>query len=305
MRTLKILVVMTLVLLVGSDAFAQRRAGLGGKYSARYMTAAKGSIFIIAGPKSSQALGTGGDAGLQFTHIEPSLDLPDGIDAPDIDYPTSMDFNFGAAYGITPNIEAGLFLPLHLTTLGLPEGAEDNKDAISVIPLFVSYGKVVGGNTDIGARVTANIPICDGCNFGLTPGIPVNMRTGNGRLEAGLFLPLNFPEEIEGVDGSGDMQIGLNIPVRYSMSFTPNLFAGLETGFKKGDLSNGENDLAIPLGLFGGYTVLAGGSVIDIVGEFTWDQFLQLDAPEGLNALQASTWRFGIGANIQMSLGGG
>ncbi len=292
MRTLRILIVMVLVLAVGSEAFAQRRGGLGGKYSARYMTAAKGSVYLMAGPQTSQGLADSLGGGLNFTNYEI---LDESL--------TSVDFNVGVAYGITPNIEAGLSLPLHLTTLGLPEGAEDNSDALTTLPVFLTYGKVIGGNMDVGVRVTTYIPIADGAGFTINPGVPLNVRLGTGRLEAGVFVPITIPDAPEGVEV--DNQFGLTVPVRYGFNVNVNLFAGLQTGFLKGDLANGENDIFIPLGLFGGYTLLAGGSVIDLTAEFSWDRFLNVNAPEGGDSVSAGNWRVGIGANVQIDLMGG
>ena len=278
MRIVKILAITMLVMFVASDAFAERRAGLGGKFAARHMTAAQGSLTVIAGPDSAQLLG-GSDGGISYLSL--GIDCPEPVAGVEIDCPDDpMNFNIGAAYGITPELEAGLLLPLQLS----PE------TDLTMVPVFATYAKDMG-NFDIGGRLTVNVPIAEGMDFSLAAGVPVLFRfNGKMRLDTGLFLPVTFADETV---------IGLNVPVRFGMNFTPKVFAGLETGVRKTSL-DGENDLFLPLGFFGGYTMLAGGRVIDIGLSMTWDGFMALDAPEGADAMNTDLMRINAGANVQM-----
>lgn len=57
MRLAQVLTVSVLTLAMTAEVAAERRPGLGGKYAARNMTAAQGSLTLLAGPTSSQALG--------------------------------------------------------------------------------------------------------------------------------------------------------------------------------------------------------------------------------------------------------
>jgi len=288
MRLAQVLTVSVLTLAMTAEVYAERRPGLGGKYAARNMTAAQGSLSVLAGPTSAQALGTGGmfaAGGPGFTYNRFVL----GDDNFELDLSTGF-FTLGAAYGITPELEAGLMIPLLIIQ---PEGGE--ADALQTLPVFVTYAMDMG-NFDVGVRVTANIPIEEDRKFSTTIGFPALFRFGgNSRVDTGLFLPLTPGGKLND-DGEEAMRIDLNIPVRFTQSVTPKIFVGLETGLTLIDL---DTDMgAIPLSFHGGYTLLAGGNVIDIAASFGFPGFISL-AEEADNP-GTDLMQIAIGTNVQM-----
>ena len=91
-----------------------------------------------------------------------------------------------------------------------------------------------------------------------------------------------------------DWWIGLNVPMRVSLSVNPHLFFGLESGVvePRFDLAH---DLTLPLGALAGYTALFGSRVVDFTGLFSWDHFLVPSPPAGDSALDAGSYRVGVG----------
>ncbi len=279
MRIAQVLTVGALSLAMVSTASAERRPGLGGKYAARNITAAQGSLLVIAGPDSTQMLGTGG----QFGNVDGGVNI---LKLKDVD--SFIDFNFGAAYGVTPELEVGLVLPLALVT---PDGVE--RDTVSGVQLFATYAKDMG-KFDVGGRIAANISTVDGGYHGVTLGIPFLTKVGmNGRVDAGVFIPLVFGE-----DAAGDSEIGkaLNIPIRYGHSITPKIFIGVETGLYLPDIKTDNG--RVPFSIFGGYTLLAGGNVVDLglsVG-LPLAIYLGDNGPDATDVMQVA-----FGTNVQMA----
>jgi len=275
MRLAQVLTVSVLTLAMTAEVYAERRPGLGGKYAARNMTAAQGSLTILGGPTSTQALGAG--AGPGFTYNRFVVGEGDF----EFDFSTGF-FTAGAAYGITPELEAGLMVPLLIIQ---PEGGE--ADALQTLPVFVTYAMDMG-NFDAGVRLTADIPIAEGRDFGLTVGIPFLLRFGgNSRIDTGLFFPLTFGDE---------MGKGLILPVRFTQSVTPKIFVGLETGVVLPEFETDQG--AIPLSFHGGYTLLAGGNVIDVAASFGFPLFMYLG--EGAENPTTDLMQIAIGTNVQM-----
>lgn len=280
MRLAQVLTVSVLTLAMTADASAERREGLGGKYAARNMTAAQGSLTLLAGPTSTQALGTFSplaSTGPGFTYNRAVFGEGDF----ELDLSTGF-LNVGAAYGITPELEAGVMLPLLLIQ---PEGGES--DLISSIPVFATYAMDLG-NFDAGVRLTASVPISEGLDFGLNVGVPFLFRFGgNSRLDTGLFFPLNFGDEL----GKA-----LVVPVRFTQSVTPKIFVGAETGLV---LPEFETDAgAIPFGIHAGYTLLAGGNVVDIALQLMFPGFVSL--AEGAENPGTDLMAISFGSNVQM-----
>lgn len=280
MRLAQVLTVSILTLAMTAEVAAERRPGLGGKYAARNMTAAQGSLTLLAGPTSSQALGAvstpfgGGTPGFNFVSLdggEESL--------------TFTNAGIGAAYGITPELEVGLLLPLALTT---PEPFE--RDLISTLPVFATYGMDLG-NFDAGVRVAAYIPIGENVDFGLNLGVPFLFRFGgNSRVDAGIFVPLIFGEEETGK--------ALNVPIRFSQSVTPKIFVGVETGLQLPDFKTDAG--AIPFYIHGGYTLLAGGNVVDLGLQVGLPYAVSLAEEAAGQPSGADVLDIQVGTNVQM-----
>ncbi len=289
MRIAQVLTVGALSLAMVSTASAERRPGLGGKYAARNMTAAQGSLLIIAGPTTTQLLGggvgpLGTDGGFGYA-TRPDIDLgPLGT----LEQDPIVTAGIGAAYGITPELEVGLVLPLLLS------GGGDGADTLNTAHVFATYAKDMG-KFDVGVRVTGNIAIVDGLDNGVTIGIPFLTKVGmNGRLDAGVFVPLNFGED----PATGDSEIGkaLNIPIRYGHSITPKIFLGVETGLYLPEIKTDAG--RVPFSIFGGYTLLAGGNVVDLGLSFGLPSAIYLgdNGPGATDTIQLQ-----VGTNVQMA----
>lgn len=288
MRVLKVLVVFVVMTAFTASAFAER--GLGGIYTKRNLTQAPSSLKILAGPTALQLDGVGAsgllaEPGFNFRNPETSrtVDVPDGF-APEVE--SVIGFNLGAVYGITNEIEAGaMFAPL----IFAPEGT----DLYNNVPVWVTYGMDMG-SFDVGFRLTGIIPIVEGSDFALAPGIPFVFRGGGFKLDTGVFVPLNFGD---------DLVMNLNIPVRAAFQATPNIYAGLTTGLNIGQLvgpEGSESSQSVPLGVFAGYTLLAGGRVIDLALSFTFDNALLLSAEEPVSTTQFSDFRLAVGGNVAL-----
>lgn len=288
MRLAQVLTVSILTLAMTAEVAAERRPGLGGKYAARNMTAAQGSLTILAGPTSTQALGYNfkAAAGPGFNYNIISIDSPE-IPGVTIEGDTDRSIAFGtigAAYGITPELEAGVLLPLLLVK---PENS--NQDLVSAIPVFLTYAMDLG-NFDAGVRLTADIPIADGTDFGLTVGVPFLFRFGgNSRLDAGIFVPLVFGDE------TGK---SLSVPLRFSQSITPKIFAGIETGLLLPEFETEGG--VIPVYAHAGYTLLAGGNVVDLALQVGLPSAVTLGEDDPLNPSGADVIAISVGTNVQM-----
>lgn len=286
MRLAQVLTVSILTLAMTADASAERREGLGGKYAARNMTAAQGSLTILAGPTSTQALGVNsafGATGPGFNYNLISYEFEEMGFSGEVDASTAFG-TIGAAYGITPELEAGVMLPLLLVQ---PEGG--NADLLSSIPVFVTYAMDLG-NFDAGIRLTANIPIAENLDFGLNVGVPFLFRFGgNSRLDTGIFVPLEFGDE------TGK---ALNIPVRFTQSVTPKIFAGIETGLFLPEFETEGG--AIPVYAHAGYTLLAGGNVVDLALQVGLPYAVTLGEDNPLDPSGADAIAISVGTNVQM-----
>jgi len=109
-------------------------------------------------------------------------------------------------------------------------------------------------------------------------------RLGEDRFDAALIVPF----------ASRDWRVGLNVPVRASLNLNPHLFFGLEGGFAQPNFDS-EHGLIVPLGALAGYTALFGSRVVDFTGLFSWDQFLSPSPSAGSDAIDAGTYRIGLG----------
>lgn len=281
MRISQVVTVSLITLAMASTASAQRRPGLGGKYSARNMTAAQNSLTILNGPTSTQLFGAtsgvgGGDVGINYTSTSVSLGDEDETF-------TYVDYNIGGAYGITPELEAGIFIPLAISS---PDGVD--RDALGNPMVFATYAKDLG-NFDVGGRIGLTLPVQDGSDPGLLLGVPFLFRFGNSRLDTGVFIPLVF--------GDDETVSSLNLPVRFTQSVTPKIYVGGETGVLLPDFETDSG--SIPLKAVGGYTMLISGNVIDFGLSIGFPYFLSF--VDGAENPVTDTLQFDIGANLQMA----
>ena len=248
-----------------------RRPGLEGQWSRRHLTAPMNSLNILAGPGQPMLLGARFgeqmvDGGGAYLHSGP-LAVP----SPGHEW----WLRGGVAFGLTKDWEAGaLFLPFRLA----PDFT------FSSITVFVTRGFRFR-DWDIGVRLLFQTPYKNEEGhrvWQLNPTIPFLLRAGCMRFDAALMVPFT----------TRDAWVGLNLPVRASLSVTPHVFFGLESGFVEPRFDVSHN-LTVPLGGLAGYTALLGSTVVDFTGLFSWDHFLAPNAAG--DALDTGTYRVGLG----------
>jgi hypothetical protein len=265
-----------LVSLVAGRASASdyRRPGLEGAWSERHLTAPMNSLRVNLGPGQPTFLGErmGNqivDGGAQFIR-------PNGTD-PAFPAGDQWWLRAGIGFGLTEDWEVGvLFLPfqfapdVHLSNVAV---------AITRGFRFASW--------DLGLRLSFLAPSLKAYDLGawnFNPGVPVVVRSGMLRFDGGVFVPI----------ATSDGSVGMNVPLRGSVSLTPRFFVGLQSGVFDPRFTRG-GDLAVPLGALAGYTELLGSKVVDVTAEVAWDDFWMPSPARGRDTLQLDQYRVGFG----------
>jgi hypothetical protein len=254
----------------GDDDY--RRPGLEGQWSERHLTAPMNSLRIIAGPGQPMLMGIRYadqviDGGGEFIRqaVVPNQ-------APE----NQWWFRGGISFGLTEDWEAGaLFIPVQFSP----------SLSLANVTAFVTRGFRFQA-FDFGLRLSFQAPSLkayDLRDWGFNPGVPFLYRAGAFRLDGGVFVPIS----------TSDGNVGLNFPVRASVSVSPRFFFGLESGFVEPRLDAG-HEAAVPLGVLAGYTELFGSKVVDFTAEFAWDDFW-LPAEKSRDALELEHYRVNFG----------
>jgi len=246
-------------------AEAYRRPGLEGKWSRRHLTMPLNAVRIIAGPGQPMLMGQ--------RYAEQNVDGGGQYVRPELG-PSEGWVRGGVGFGLTKDWEAGaLFLPFKLA----PEFQ------FSQITVFVTRGFRFE-DWDIGVRFSFQTPRFNEDDLRvwiLNPGIPILYRSDPFRFDAGVFVPM----------ATRDGSTGLTVPLRASLSVSPHVFLGVESGFAQLRFE-AENASKVPLGALAGYTLLFGGSVVDLTAMFSWDSFY---SPGSSEAFSTSAYRVGAG----------
>ena len=267
-------VVATLTLTSAASASDYRRPGLEGQWSSRHLTAPMNSLRVIAGPGQPMLMGEryGSqviDGGVQFVHPhEPDPTVPDE---------NQWWFRGGVSFGLTEDWEAGaLFVPLELSP----------KFDFSNVTAFITRGFRLGA-VDLGIRLSFQTPALkayDLKGWSFNPGMPILYRNGAFRLDAAVLVPI----------ATSDGAVGVNVPVRASVSITPRFFAGIESGAFDSHVGEPRN-MTVPLGALAGYTELFGSKVVDFTATFGWDDFWRPSPPPGRDHVEVRNYRVGFG----------
>jgi hypothetical protein len=251
-----------------------RRPGLEGQWSERHLTTPMNSLRLVLGPGQPMFLGQRMgdqivDGGAQFIR-------PNGTD-PAFPAGDQWWLRGGISFGLTEDWEAAvLFLPFKFApnfefsnvTVALTRGFR-----------FESW--------DIGIRLSFLAPGLKAYDFSawnFNPGVPVVLRGSTFRFDGGVFVPI----------ATADGAVGLNVPLRGSVSLTPRFFLALESGVFDPRFTR-SGDLAVPLGALAGYTELFGSKVVDLTAEFAWDDFWVPAPAHGRDALGLDQYRVGFG----------
>jgi hypothetical protein len=271
-KPLRVALFFATLLLVAAPALAEdyRRPGLEGKWARRHLTAPINSLRVIAGPGQPMLIGQryaeqNVDGGGQFVKRSEADD--------------EWWLRGGVGFGLTKDWEAGaLFLPFKL--------APDFEFA--QITVFVTRGFRFE-SVDLGLRLSFQTPRINQDSLRvwiLNPGVPLLYRSESFRLDTGLFVPF----------ATRDWSVGLTLPLRASVSVSPHVFFGLETGFAQARFDRKGSQ--VPLGALAGYTALFGSRVVDFTAMFSWDSFLSPTSADTGNGLDVKSYRVGLGAVI-------
>lgn len=232
-------------------------------YTHRSITVPKGTLRIDVGPADRALLQKGGFS-IQGNPGDALIDL-----------------RAGAAFGIIDGLEAGaMILPLSLS----PEADYGN-------PSVYGRFRILDGSFQLGAQVTAVIPVQDGSSFGLNLGVPIKIMLGNGaHLNTGLEFEMTFADP--------DAFFGIEIPLELAFNITESIFAGVATGVYQPNLDFSQT--FIPLGVFAGYTLSMGnGMVLDATVDFSFPAFL---VTEGADNPVTDIWQLTFGGVMRMDL---
>lgn len=189
-------------------------------------------------------------------------------------------FGAGASYGVTDQFEAGvLLLPVH-SGYGRSFGN---------ISLYGRYAFLTG-NFSMGVQGTVGLPTYEDFTFGV--GLPINVVTGSGlRIETGVE-----GEFIVDVDDDSGTFVNVDVPLAISVGIGDG-FVGGRTGVT---LVGVDEDLVyvnLPIGAQGGYSLVAGPTLIDLKASFVWN--LEIDEFEDESS---SYWYLMFGANAHFDL---
>lgn len=252
-----------------------RRPGLEGQWSRRHLTAPMNSLRIIAGPGQPMLMGERfgnqiPDGGFQYLR-EPATGV--GAASNDAEY----WFRGGVGFGLTEDWEAGaLFLPFQFA----PHFTFSN------ITVFITRGFRFK-HFDFGFRYSFQTPHKDsggGRVWDMNPSVPFLFRLGRVRLDTGVFVPF----------ATRDWWIGVNVPLRVSVSVTPHVFVAGESGFVVPRFED-PHRTTVPLGGMLGYTALFGSKVVDFTAMFSWDSFYRPSPTDGANSVEPGAYRVGAG----------
>lgn len=259
-------------------------------YTQRPLTLRAGTLRVDAAPSDFGLM----DSGMLLGPVGPlgSYGIRAGqgrthVDPPGLPATTNTDgygtIGLGASYGITDRVEVGgLLVPLYLN---------DGADVYGNMALYVR-GTLIEGDFSLGLQGTVSLPTRN--DLGLGIGVPINVRFGSGiRLETGVEFEMLF--DVEDDVGNDNAFVNLDVPLAVSVAIGDG-FVGGRTGLTLLDLGDASN-AAIPVGAIGGYSLLAGDTLIDLKGGFTWT-FLTDD----VDYSRSSYWNLLFGANIHFNL---
>ncbi|HEV8551265.1 MAG TPA: hypothetical protein VGQ57_19590 [Polyangiaceae bacterium] len=259
-----------------AEAADYRRPGLEGAWNERHLTTPMNSLRLIAGPGQPVLLGDRVsdqivEGGAQFIRSDAAGRVGD-----------QWWFRGGVDFGLTEDWEAGaMFLPVKF--------APDLE--LANVTAFVTRGFRFEA-WDFGLRLSFLTPGFRAYNlkaWALNPGVPVLVRAGPARIDAGVFVPIT----------TSDGGVGLNAPVRATVNLGPRFFLGVETGFFE-QRFDGSSKATLPLGALAGYTDLFRNKVADITADFAWDDFYQPAPSAGRDAFELKRYRVGLGLVVHL-----
>lgn len=227
---------------------------------------------------------------------------------------TLVALDFGAAFSPLDNLEVGISnyrlgsTPPKASQGLFPIIASPSGD-FGDIPIYGRYSILRKDYVEMGVDLVMVIP--SNTNFATTFGVPVRIRA-RPRVTIDTGMELTILTKSVGAN--------IELPVKGTFNITPAGFIFGESGFSFQNLGRNaissvttssvpdsnvafpvaNNQVFMPLGIGGGYTVVIEGKVmIDIFGRFGWVPFVYLNPPTGVNPVPAGdAWFLGVGAIV-------
>lgn len=253
-----------------------------GHFVVQGLTASRGDVTVVAGPLANTKFGTNEEAGFHAVHLPGVRVLGQQSESE-----TFWFAQAGLAFGLANGLELAVFTPPWLLT---PEAGHGD------LPVALTLA-TTGSGVDIGLRNTVSIPTDIDAPWRWNPGLHMLGRMQRARFDLGAFFPVIF------VDDETTL-VALELPLRVSFDVAQGVGLGIETGVRKLDVSNGENDVFIPLGAHALYSVAIGEQRLDVGARFAWQSFVWANAPEDTSdrVLQgAYTFTFGVNSHFDLA----
>ncbi|HEU4533728.1 MAG TPA: hypothetical protein VFS00_06405 [Polyangiaceae bacterium] len=203
---------------------------------------------------------------------------------------TGVGFNLEGAVGITEHLELGFRTGLRFADEGRGTAADlygrlwdtDSynlgNDTLANPEARLRYGFLRGDVVELGLEARFYLPITDGSEFGVAPGLPVTFHFGDvARLDTGVLVPIIFTDDVTTI---------VSFPARLWFQATPRLWLGPISGVRIVNYPGGGSDTQVPLGFGLGYQI---SSAVDLKTQFL---FPDVDR-------SGPTDRFGAGLGLQ------
>lgn len=227
---------------------------------------------------------------------------------------TLVALDFGAAFSPLNNLEVGisnyrLGSTPPKTGQGLFPIIVSPSADFGDIPIYGRYSFLRKDYVEIAVDLVMVLP--SNTNFAVTFGVPVRIR-------ARPTVTIDIGMEFSVLTKSAGANIEL--PVKSTFNITPAGFIFGESGFSFQNLGRNtitttttssvpdsnvafpvaKNQVFMPFGIGGGYTVVIKGKVMmDVFGRFGWNPFVYLNPPTGVKAVPGrDTWFLGIGTIV-------
>lgn len=227
---------------------------------------------------------------------------------------TLVALDFGAAFSPLTNLEVGIS--------NYRLGSTPPKASQGLVPIIVSpsadfgdipiYGRYSFLRKDyVEMAIDLVMVLPSNTNFAITFGVPVRIRA-RPRVTIDTGMELSVLTKSAGAN--------IELPVKGSFNITPAGFIFGESGFSFQNLGRNaitsttsssvpdsnvafpvaKNQVFLPLGIGGGYTVVIKGKVMmDVFGRVGWNPLVYLNPPAGVKTVPGSdTWFIGVGTIV-------
>ncbi len=198
---------------------------------------------------------------------------------------TAIGLNLGASFGITDALQ----IDANVLPIALSPEADYGSPRLGATFRFMS-GRVI----EVGARAGFTLLNAgDSRKVGLDLGVPLDAHFGrHGRLSTGAFLNVSLLDP--------DAVIGFSSPVILDWNVSATIAIGMLGGINIGTFKDVGESLAVPVGLFGMYTVADSQdrAMLDVGASFQFPLFLT-PFSDG-DAVHTDLWEIGLLARMHL-----